>query len=124
MVPLRIQQEIMDLVVEDYTPLFDVTAVIRTRMPERTPAQHVHLAREFVEHLLRRGYVNLYYDCAAKSTENHRHVVEVAAGKVHVELRHQDNWIYHDRRGSDQQWVAVGATSAGESALHGGEFSE
>jgi hypothetical protein len=123
MLPLRVQEEIMDLAVEDYTPLFDITSIVKGVAPSRSPDEHIELARAIVHDLARRGYVKLYYDCLAKSTETYRHAEELDQTEVNTEVENRDHWLYHERRPPDQRWVTIGATPAGEQALRGGEFS-
>ncbi len=123
MLPLRAQQEIMDSAVEDYTPLFDVTSVIRGVIPAQSIDEQIDLARRVVVGLIARGYLTLYYDCWAKSNEHYRHVESLGEAEARMELGNRANWLFHERRAPDERWVAIGATAAGESALLSGEFA-
>lgn len=122
MLPARAQQEIMELAVEDYTPLFDVTNVVKGVAASQSLDEQIDLAREFVSSLIARGYITLHYDSWAKSNETHRHVESLCEAEVRKELSDRANWLYHERRPPDERWVAIGATPAGENALLSGEF--
>ncbi|MCL4743650.1 MAG: hypothetical protein KJZ54_15755 [Phycisphaerales bacterium] len=122
MIPPKAKQEIVDLAVEDWTPLFDVTAVIREVDSSRSEDEQIEAARAFVLDLLSRGYVKLYYDCWAKTTEAHRHVEELSSSEISAEIWNRANWVYHERREPDERWVTISATPEGEQALLAGEF--
>jgi len=122
MLSKRAQQEILDLALEDCTPLFDVANIAKAGMPSRPVDEQVEAARLVVRHLLSKGYVKLYYDCLAKSSENYRHIEELTPSEADTELSSQVNWLYHDRKAPDQRWVTIVATPAAEKALLDGEF--
>jgi len=122
-IPKQTQQNIMELAVEDCTPFFDVTSTIRGALPNRTENELIDSARRFVIDMLSRGYIGLYYDCWAKSTEQHRHVEDLSPQETVVELADRANWLYHKRRPPDERWVTIVATGAGERALLAGEFA-
>ena len=122
MISKRAQQEVLELAMEDFTPLFDVTNLAKASMPKRTTEEHIQAAMMLVRDFIARGYVELHFDCLAESTKNYRHSVQLTAEEARTELQDPGNWVYHQRREPDQRWVAIVATPAALKALQAGEF--
>lgn len=121
MIPENAKREIMELATEDATPLFDVTAVVRSSHPEGIEDVHVREAEFFVRSLLSKGYVKLYYDCQTK-TSGRRKWTELTPAEARMELAGRANWLFRERQGADERWVTIGATEAGEKVMYRERF--
>lgn len=122
MIPKHAQQEILDLALDDCTPLFDIANIVKAHRPDCASDELIKAAIQFVRVLLSRGYAKLYYDCLEQSSENYRHIVELTPEQVHSELQDLSNWQFHERRPPDLRWVTLVATAAALDALYAGEF--
>lgn len=115
--PGYVMHNIIDLAVEDWTPLFDVTSEVRRCMGDRPVDEQIDAARLFVHELLAEGLVKLYYDChAASINRNKRITEELTKEEMRREMKDRSNWLAHDPREPDERWVTIGATAAGEDA--------
>lgn len=103
---------------EDYTPLPDVYGAIRQHIPGQDREFYLRSARELVEKLWVRGFVCLYYDDLAKSTESHRHVTELTPQEVRAEFAKESNWFPETQPVPCLCSVAIGATEEGEQAMY------
>ncbi len=118
----KAKHEILDLTVEDWTPLYDVTNVVKVNLPNQCVDEQIDVARAFVRYLLARNFVKLYYDCWATSTENFRDTKELSSIEVEREMYDRTNWLYHEPREPDERCVTIGATTDGENAVYRCEF--
>ncbi|QDV89698.1 hypothetical protein RAS2_07710 [Phycisphaerae bacterium RAS2] len=124
LIPKRAYFEILDLASEDYTPLFDCTAVVRPYLAGCAESEVIDTAKRVVRNLLKREYLELYYDCLGKSKGGNRHGEKLTPSQAAAELHAYENWLYHEPKEPDDRWVTVALTPHGENALASGEFAD
>lgn len=113
---------IMDLAIEDATPLFDLTCAVKGTDSALTQDEAIVLARRCVRVLVQNQYLEVLRDCHAVSTPSHRHVVPLTEDEGMRAIEDDALWVYHPLRGAAGEWIAVGATSRGEMAHRNGRL--
>lgn len=109
---------VLDLCTEDYTPLFDVFAVIHAQHGG-SEAECLAQSRLLVEGFLRAGLAAVYYDDLGASTGRQRVASRVPEAMVVAELARDENWLPRLRPKPDLFQVSIAATPGAELALWG-----
>ena len=109
---------VLELTTEDCTPLADVFAGYRHHMPGKTEDEYMRLSKDLVNTFLKLGYVKVYLDNLAESTETFRNVTELTHEQIDEALSNRVNWIPELRPKPDLLTIGIVATDKGEQAMH------
>jgi hypothetical protein len=115
--------KIMDLAIEDATPLFDIANVVIAARADLTENSARQLAKRYVRALVHDQYLDVLRDCLELSSESHRHLVTLNHADAMREIEDDANWSYHPRRGATAVWITVGATEKGERSHRAGHIA-
>ena len=118
------KHEILELASEDWTGLHEVLGCVQACMPGRTVDEQMEVAKRFVHVMIAHGLVELWYVCIVSGKGASKRVgIELTKEEKRREMNDRSNWL-HGPRPTDERWVAIALTPAGEGRVFQGKLPD